>query len=421
MYDPIPIGKLNSSFYSIINTSMSSSSSDSKNKQVVRQTTNTKDTSGENGAREVKDVKEVKDKKEVVDVDTKQGGLTGDKQVVIECSICFDTMRLPYSFSCGHGMCIVCTAESLNRVLTCPFCRKNIRFAMPNYTLMDVLDKNGSEPLTQEEQSLQTIITTFFEDDNDNRNSHFNMRSIDQALEQIAPSHSPSPISTSSSSSSSSHIPLLPLPPAYVLPLNSHVTNVTHVTNTGQHVPVSRFQTLPPPLIPLLAVNRTTDSGISNNGEGGGEGSSVVDNYTIYKWKVANSHESWMSGYVLMTVIVAITNVDLSERVVIKCKAASLSACESACSRFMYTMIPIEQRASRQTFNKKVFDWVWQRITDDETVTQYTEDIVDELDYNFLKWLTRFHPNIKKSSRKDIVNSLIGKDITKRDVYPTDI
>ena len=57
------------------------------------------------------------------------------------CDVCYDTMKLPFVFNCGHSMCIICTQRYLtgNNSNICPFCRRDIITTSPNYSLRKLL------------------------------------------------------------------------------------------------------------------------------------------------------------------------------------------------------------------------------------------------------------------------------------------
>jgi hypothetical protein len=296
----------------------------------------------------------------------------------IDCGICLDIMRLPYSFSCGHSICIVCTAESLNRELSCPFCRKKIRFAMPNYTLMDVLDQGDSQT-TDEEKSLQTIITSFFDDDN----HRINMSSMSSSLPSIGQR-----VSTEQLLANTTFDPI---------PYNRYITNSQPIVTNGG---------IPPPLIPLPQFTPVTLPSLDAE-------SHEVN--TIGDWKRKNRNKEWMCGYVLLTVVNEVIDGELPERIIKKCKGASLSACESACYYYLKTRLP------ENFTDKMVFDWIWHYITDGNVDKIYTDNILSEMDFNFLKFLVRRHPDAKRSSRNVLITYLKDKEVDKEDLYPNDI
>jgi hypothetical protein len=79
-----------------------------------------------------------------------------------KCGICFDTLRLPYTFNCGHSLCISCTAVHIKINTVCPFCRQQITSVSPNYALRAIVyHNNETESLTEQELRMQSDIQSF--------------------------------------------------------------------------------------------------------------------------------------------------------------------------------------------------------------------------------------------------------------------
>jgi hypothetical protein len=342
--------------------------------------------------KETKEGKESKEDEEVIN-DKKQKQVSEVKDIKsIECNICCETLRLPYSFNCGHGMCITCTAESLNRCLNCPFCRKKIRYVTPNFTLMELLDQNNTET-TDDERSLQTIINSFF-DDNDN----FNMSSISTAVQSI---HSFDPLLQAfpiPAYASYSDQTLFPGITVTYPPVQQQMLN-TGSTSQGQQA-----AGLLPPLIPLPS---SSSSSANNNTVATLYG---YESGTIGYWRWKNEYEPWMTGYMLLCVAVAVSRNDVSESAIRKCKAESISKVANILHSQLRRRLP-------ENFNTKMaFDWVWADITSISPNNIYTKDLLGKLDFNFLKWVTRSHRAAKKSSRNSLVTYLTDKQVNKEDI-----
>lgn len=59
-----------------------------------------------------------------------------------ECSICLDTIKLPYKLSCSHQFCYLCLKFTLmNTKLWCPLCRQDV-----NATVIDNAEINKDAP-----------------------------------------------------------------------------------------------------------------------------------------------------------------------------------------------------------------------------------------------------------------------------------
>jgi hypothetical protein len=60
----------------------------------------------------------------------------------MECEICCERMKLPYSLSCGHSLCVSCTITHLKDKNLCPFCRCKVSNISPNFSLRQLLLTN---------------------------------------------------------------------------------------------------------------------------------------------------------------------------------------------------------------------------------------------------------------------------------------
>ena len=79
-----------------------------------------------------------------------------------QCGVCMEVLRLPYTFNCGHSLCITCTAEQIKIKKVCPFCRNLITCASPNYALRQILNDCVSDNMSEQELLLSHDIQIAF-------------------------------------------------------------------------------------------------------------------------------------------------------------------------------------------------------------------------------------------------------------------
>ena len=58
-----------------------------------------------------------------------------------ECSICYETMALAHSLSCGDSFCFICISDWASTHSTCPICQSSfdLKLAIPNKTVTSAI------------------------------------------------------------------------------------------------------------------------------------------------------------------------------------------------------------------------------------------------------------------------------------------
>ena len=363
-----------------------------------------------------------------------------------DCIVCLESLRLPYTFNCGHGLCVQCTAEVLVQNQSCPSCRAPITSATPNYLLMSILELDTT--VTDEDKSYQLIIKTIIEE-----RGFTNMQSMRDALPSATTTTTSgaripgllSRITTDSLRVSSENQRMAESLTADTVAMSQDMdrllnsvrgvqqqqTTQTTLVRRGIQQPLSAEAQL------RLLLDEDRANTANNNLTATRPTIAIPETYggyhtnTIGAWIHQNRYANWLTGYVLLVVIIKL--VRPQPHIITELKGQSRSKVESKCYYHLKYITP-------DNFNNElVMEWVWSdmltkhgssnvtgsnnnnttidpnnnTVAGSNNTYSYNEALLEWLDFNLMKWLTR-DLNVKRNSSVVLKNAMLGMDFSKQ-------
>jgi hypothetical protein len=144
----------------------------------------------------------------------------------------------------------------------------------------------------------------------------------------------------------------------------------------------------------------------------------TVNERSFYNWYRDNQYEPWMSGFVYITVFKYVyrqrNNLDQSHYLQ-KQLQRCINQPPSACQKFLEQWD--KEPLSPYFTNDIVFELLYEEIKSfNENI--YSQQVIDHMDFSFLKWLSRKYA-MSKRSRDEVAKSMINKPIKREDVFPS--